>query len=507
MSTSEVDLLLSGARVIDPETGLDGVRNVAISAGSIHSVRPLCDLPPEAQQTLDLSGLVLAPGFIDLHSHSQTVNGLRLQALDGVTTALELEAGVLPVAETYDNAAQQGRPINYGYSANWLLARIAETDGLEPEVGGNIRFGAASIGLAESRGLTAWRGPTCAEPVERIVQRLTAGVEQGAIGFGVLAGYAPDSGRVEMLKVARRAAALGVPLFVHGRHTSDDDPHSGVEGVLELIGLAAATGAQMHLCHINSTYAPQAELVLDAIATAQAAGVKITTEAYPYHASSTSIGAVFLDPDRMRAKGRAPSSIRYLKTGERVASYERLAQLRAENPGGQAIIDYLDPAIPEHMDRLHRMITFPGTVVASDASIVQLEGRRTGEDLETRWPLPENALCHPRTAGCFSRAVGHISRELGLFSLPEVIRRCTYLPAAILETSVPAMSRKGRVQEGCDADLTIFDPETIIDQATFDRLAPSAGIHHVLVGGEFIVRDGDLDTTALPGQAVRHGTS
>lgn len=502
LSNDSMDLLLTNARVIDPESHIDGLRHVAVNSGTIVSVDMLSSELPRAAEHIDLAGKVLAPGFIDLHSHSQTVNGLRFQALDGVTTALDLEAGVLPVAATYAEAQAQGRPINFGYASNWLAARVSEVEGITLEPNGNVKNGSASV-LAAKKGLEDWKYPTDPSTVGRILDRISEGVHEGGIGIGVLLGYSPDSGRVEMLRLARRASELGVPLFVHGRYTEADDPLSGVEGVLELIALGSSTGAHIHLCHINSTYSLNADLVLDALTQAQQSGVKITTEAYPYHASSTAIGAPFLAPEQMRSRGKLASSIRYLKTGERVADYERLAQLRFEDPAGIVIKDYLDPDDPEQMGWLHQMVTFPGTVVASDAMLLQIEGRRTGVDLETQWPVPEAAFVHPRTAGTFTRTLGHISRELGLMSLNEAVARCSYLPATILESLVPAMRKKGRVRAQCDADLTIFDPEMVKDCASFEQLAPAQGIEHVLVGGEFVVRDGKLQTAALPGRAIR----
>ncbi|GAB3711460.1 amidohydrolase family protein [Nocardiopsis nanhaiensis] len=500
--TGSVDLLLTNARVVDPESGVDGLRHVAVDAGRIVGVDAADSGLRPAAQRVDLSGLVLAPGFIDLHSHSQTVNGLRFQALDGVTTALDLEAGVLPVAATYAEAEAQGRPINYGYASNWLAARVSEIEGITLEPNGNVKNGSASV-LAAKEGLEDWRYPADARTVGRILDRVSEGVHEGGIGIGVLVGYSPDSGRVEMLRLARLASELGVPLFVHGRYTEADDPLSGVEGLLELIALAAATDAHVHLCHINSTYAVNADMVLDALTQAQRRGVRITTEAYPYHASSTAIGAPFLSPEQMRSRGKPASRIRYLKTGERVADYQRLAQLRAEDPAGTVIKDYLDPEDPEQMGWLHRMVAFPGTVVASDAMLLQIEGRRTGADLETQWPVPEAAFAHPRTAGTFTRTIGHICRELGLMSLNEAIARCSYLPATILESFVPAMRHKGRVRTGCDADLTVLDPATVTDRATFEQLAPAQGIEYVLVGGEFVVYEGELQSTALPGRPIR----
>lgn len=503
-STDPVDLLFTNARVIDPESGVDGLRHVAVEGGKIVGVDAAESEPRPAISSVDLGGLVLSPGFIDLHSHSQTVNGLRFQALDGVTTALDLEAGTLPVAATYKEAEEQGRPINFGYAANWLAARVSEIEDIELEPNGNVKNGSASV-LAAKEGLDNWRYPADPATVDRILDRVAAGVEEGGVGIGVLVGYAPDSGRVEMFRLARLAGELGVPLFVHGRYTEADDPLAGIEGLLELIALATATDAHVHLCHINSTYSLNADLVIDALSQAQSRGVRITTEAYPYHASSTAIGAPFLSPEQMRSRGKPASRIRYLKTGERVADYERLAQLRSEDPAGTVIKDYLDPEDPEQMRWLHQMVTFPGTVVASDAMLLQVEGRRTGEDLETRWPVPEEAFAHPRTAGTFTRTFGHICRELGLMSLNEAVARCSYLPATILESFVPSMRWKGKIQVGCDADLTIFDPNTIEDRASFEQLAPATGIEHVVVGGEFVVRHGELQTTVMPGRPIRSG--
>lgn len=493
-----VQLLLTNARVIDPESGLDARRNVGIGEGTITYVGT--DIPP-AGRTVDVGGHVVAPGFIDLHSHAQTVNGLRLQALDGVTTSLDLEAGAMPVAAAYEAAVAEGRPINFGYSTNWLRTRVSELDGADlDQPGARLENG---IGMAAQQATDHWANPAEPVQVDWLLRRLEQGIREGGIGIGVLAGYAPNSGRKEMLRMGRLAAGLNVPLFVHGRYAGTEDPQSGVEGALELIAVAAATGCAVHMCHINSTYARSIDLIGDAVRNAQDLGIRITTEAYPYTSSSTSIGAAFLAPEELGRRNVKPESIRYLKTGERVADERRLAELRAEDPGGTVVLDYLDPNNPDELGMLHTCVTFPDAAVASDAMLLQVEGRKAGDDIENGWPLPAGAFAHPRSAGCFSRVIGHIARDLGLMSLHDALRRCTLVPATILADAVPAMRRKGRVQVGCDADLTVFDPDRILDQATFEEIRPSTGIDHVIVGGEFVVRGGELLPEAMPGKPVR----
>lgn len=483
------ELAFTGARVIDPESGLDGVRTVGVRAGRIVAVSAG---PVPARTTVDVSGLVLAPGFIDLHSHAQSVTGHRLQALDGVTTTLDLEAGALPLAETYDRAAQAGRPLNYGFSASWVLARMRLFDGVDPH-------GALSA-FSANQDRPNWRRPVGERDVDRLLDLIGEQVADGAVGIGVLVGYAPDTGRMEYLRLARLAATLGVPTFTHARFKSTVEPGTAVEGMLEVISAAASTGAHMHICHLNSTSDRMIDDVAAAIEQARGHGVRVTTEAYPYGASSTVIGAPFFDPDYMRRVGSPADSLTYLPTGERVADFERLAELRRLDPGGLAIHDYLDESDDADRATLLRSLLLADTAIASDAMPMV---DATTPDPGEAWPVSPDARVHPRSAGCFSRTFRWLVRELGVLSLNEAVRRCSLLPAQILADAAPAMADKGRVQVGKDADLVVFDPATVADQATYTRLAPSTGIRHVLVNGEFVVRDGELDPDARPGRPIR----
>jgi hypothetical protein len=243
--------------------------------------------------------------------------------------------------------------------------------------------------------------------------------------------------------------------------------------------------------------------VLDLVERARRAGAAVTTEAYPYGAGMTGIGAAFLAPELLHRRGLTPRSIGHLVSGRRMADAEELRRLREQDPGALAFVHQVDETDPAAFGLVQRALTFPDAAVASDAIAPQW---RSGPPDPLRWPLPPEVVTHPRTAGTFARTLRLLVREQGLLSLPEVVRRCTLVPAQVVQSAAPSMRRKGRLQPGSDADVTVFDPATVTDRATYtDTTRTSAGIRHVLVGGRFVVRDGVLDTGALPGQPVRGG--
>jgi hypothetical protein len=346
----------------------------------------------------------------------------------------------------------------------------------------------------------AWQQAASGPQLVRILDQIANDVAAGAIGIGVIVGYAPGVDPAEYLAVAQLAASAGVPTFTHSRDIVELAPEALVDGAEELVRAAGTTGAHMHYCHINSASARHIDRVLAVVARCQSEGASVTTEAYPYGSGSTVIGAAFLAPERIHERFRGPNAITYLPTGERVADEARLRELRETDPGGMVIAEFLSEADPNDLAVLRRSLTFPDAIVASDAMPPLWTGNARPNVVA--WPLPPEVVTHPRTAGTFARAL-RLWREEGT-PLIEAIRRATLLPASVLETAVPAMRKKGRVQTGADADLVVFDPERITDQATYtSSTRPSAGVTHVLVDGMFVVRDGALVEDAFPGRPIR----
>jgi cytosine/adenosine deaminase-related metal-dependent hydrolase len=486
------DLVLRNGRAIDPESGLDALADVGITGRTVSKVA--VGIPDDGSPSVDIRGMVIAPGFIDLHSHASSIAGQRLQACDGVTTALDLEAGESPLTAAYARAISEGRPINYGFSASWALSRMAQI--------GGIRLDGRQV-FRQHIGVAAWQRPAGPAEVSKVLEAICADLDRGGIGIGVLLGYAPRIDPAEYLAVARLAAERGVPVFTHTRALAELAPDLPIDGAEELTRAAETTGAHMHYCHINSTSRRFLERVYGEVNRASTAGATVTTEAYPYGAGATGIGATFLDPANLDRIGIKTTDITYVPTGERVRDAARLAELRATDPGGLAIHDFLDEDDPADRALMLLPLRTAGTMVASDAMPLEWLGP---EPDPRAWPLPDHGVTHPRTAGTFARAVRLLTRELG-YPVTEAIRRCSLLPAKVLEASVPAMRAKGRLRQGSDADLVVFDPDVISERSTYRASTrQSAGIHHVLVNGSFVVRDGHVIQDAYPGQPLYAST-
>jgi len=487
-SAVEHPLVIRGGRVVDPARGFDGPADVALEDSRVVAVGPGL----RGRTVLDATGCVVAPGFIDLHSHAQTVVGNWLQAFDGVTTALELEAGAGPIERVYAQTAAVGRPLNYGYSASWAIARI------EALTGPRVDRGPRSV-LARMNDPTWQREATSSEE-DRIIGLLETELGAGALGIGVLLGYAPGTGTGEYLRVARLAASRRVPTYTHSRALVGGGPRPDrPDGAQELVRAAGETGAHMHYCHVNSTSGRAIDRVLALVDRVRREGATVTTEAYPYGAGMTGIGAAFLAPERLAAVGLRPTDIVHLPANQRVRDAEELRRIRAADPGRLCIIHLLDETNPADVKVMRASLIHADTMVASDA--MPLSG--PGAAGPPAWPLLPGAITHPRSAGTFGRAYRLLVGESAV-SLAEFIRRASVLPAQVLEAATRGTARKGTLAVGADADVVVFDPAAFRDRATYEASTQTtAGARHLVVAGTPVIRDGALLVDARPGRPVR----
>jgi dihydroorotase len=457
VSASAYDIVIANGRVMDPESGLDAVRNVGITAGKIRaiSVETL-----KGKTVLDGKGLVVAPGFIDLHEHAQEPRNYQFQAHDGVTTSLELEVGTDDVDGWYAKRESKSL-INFGVSAGHIPVRMK----VMHDPGNFLPTGDA-----------AHREATPQEIVE-IKNQIHHGLQRGALAVGMGINYTTAASHDEIVEVFRVASAENASVHVHLRHAGLKEPTTGLVGIEEVIAAAAATGAPLHVVHITSMGLKNTPQLIAMVRGAQNHGLDVTTECYPYTAGSTNLESAIFDPGWQERQGITYKDIQWSKTGERLTA-ETFERYRKE--GGLVVIF----SIPE--EAVRAAIADPVVMIASDGVPV------TGPKV------------HPRGQGTFSRVLGHYVREEKTVDLMTALRKMTLLPAQRLEKRAPTFKDKGRIREGADADITVFDPQHIIDKATFEEpLQYSAGIQFVLVNGVPVLSNGDLVEGVFPGLPAR----
>jgi N-acyl-D-aspartate/D-glutamate deacylase len=446
----QYDIVLANGRVMDPESNLDAVRNVGIRGGKIAAVT---DSSLEGGVVVDVRGLVVTAGFIDLHSHGQTPENYGFKARDGVTTALELEVGVNPVSVWY--AAREGRAlINFGATSGHIPARMA----VMHDTGQLLPRDAAVNNTATP------------EERKRIHELVRQGLDEGALGIGMGIAYVPKATREEILELFQLAAQRRVPIYAHMRNAGPLEP-GAIDAIQEVLADAAATGAALHIVHITSMGLRETPVLLSMIEGARRRGLDITTEAYPYTAAMTDLSSAVFDQGwQQHLGGINYGDLQWAATGERLNAD---TFVRYRKQGGMVVIH----SIPEEIVRL--AVANPLVMIASDGVL-------------------ESGKGHPRGAGTYARVLGRYVREHAV-ELMDALRKMSLMPAERL-----GIQSKGRLQVGADADITVFDPARVIDRATFDNPAQySDGIPHVLVNGVFVVRNGELQKGAAPGRALR----
>lgn len=456
-SAKEVyDVVILNGHVMDPESGLDAVRNLGVSGATIKAIT-VGRL--SGHTVIDAKGLIVSPGFIDLHQHGQNEENYSFKVMDGVTTALELEVGTGDVDRWY--ADRDGKTaINYGVSVGHLAARMAAMH--DP------------VEFVPTRD-AARRAATDAEIAE-MKAHLERGLRRGAVAVGFGIQYVPQASHWEILEMFRVAAQFGASCHVHLRNAGLREPASSTQALEEVIAASAITGAPLHVVHIQSTGGKATPKLLQMIAEARSRKLDVTTECYPYVAGMTDIKSAIFNEGWQDVFGIDYGDLQWAATGERLTkeSFERYRKV-----GGMVAMFSMTEEIVE------TALKSPLTMIASDGILGNGKG-------------------HPRTAGTYTRVLGRYVRERGALTLMDALRKMTLMPARRLERRVPSMRKKGRIRVGTDADLVVFDAQRVIDKSTYDEPAKYAeGIKSVMVNGAIVVKDGQLQPGVYPGRAVR----
>lgn len=447
------DLVVRGGRVMDPASGFDATADVGVDGHTVTAIRTRSGEPLLGRIDIDATGLVVAPGFVDILSYDPNPVGSWLKIADGVTTNLGMHGINADPEPWLGRWSAEGSPVHFGgaFDDPWARARL---------------------GIAPHQAASA-------DQVRQLAGQAEAALAAGWLGIDVEPEYTPGIDAAEIDALGRVAAAAGVPLFFHGRHSDVEPPGTNAETLAEIVGTAHRTGAAVHVEHIVSTGGTfSMEQSLQTLEEARDDGVDVTACAYPYDSWAAYLASPRFAPgwqDRFRIDF---DDLR-LPGGEQLTA-RSFKRYRAENR--LAVAD----AIPE--EDVRRALAHPLVMIGSD-SIIE--------------PGAEN---HPRGAGTFARVLGRYVREEGVLSLMEALAKMAWDPVARLERGAPALRRKGRLQIGADADVTVFNPSTVIDQATVeDPARPSTGVEWVLVAGRVVKSPAGVNRNELPGQPVRRG--
>ncbi|TDQ19019.1 N-acyl-D-glutamate deacylase/dihydroorotase [Algoriphagus boseongensis] len=480
----EFDIVILNGRVMDPETNFDGIRNVGIKDGIISLIT---EDEIKGKETIDATGQVVAPGFIDGHQHCIEPYMYNLMLRDGRTTIMDLEVGAYgPKLDEWYKRHEGNTPLNYGVAVAHELARAAVLDGF------NEWEFLYTMDALKTRVKDGWsKTRPNLEQGNEILAQIDEGLRQGGIGIGSTVGYMREGVSTrEIYELQKLAGAYGRQIGMHFRGTPGDDV-AEVNGIQEMLANAAALGAPAIAIHFNN---PGYNLVHELLVKMRERGFNVWGEIYPYAAGSTALNAVFLEPDVwIKSLGnKYEETVQDVATGEWYTQESREEMLKKEPT--RAVIVYKMPK-----EAIVDWLKMPGVAIGSDGMpLIPFTG------LTRNTPYEDLPNVHPRSSGAFAKTL-RFGQDNNI-PLMQLVSMTSYNYAKPLgDMGLKAMQVRGRMQEGMVADITIFSPENVKDNATYEKgTTPSTGIPYVLVNGVIVVKDSKvMPDTVNPGQPIR----
>ncbi len=450
----EFDIIIKGGDIYNPSTEhqLKGY-NLGIKDGKIKRITKQNIV---GKEVIDATNLVVSPGFIDLISYDPNDVGIKFKILDGVTSNLAMHGGTEDAKTWYNRWEKRGLPVNFG--ASTFITRLRW-----PIVG----YGVDATMTKES-------------DIKKLVDSARKNIEEGALGISFSLEYIPGIQKQEVIPLLKLAKEYNAPTFYHLRYSDTSEPGKQLEGVQEVLDYGRETGAAIHIMHINSTGGTyEMEKALKMVHDAIDEGIDVTTCIYPYDYWATYIDSARFRPGWQERFRITYSDLQVGGTDERLteetfnyyrANTHKLVAAHGSMPEEEIIMTLQEPIV----------------MIGSDTIIE---------------PSLNN---HPRGAGTYGRLFGKYVREDKVLTMMEAIKKASYLPAKRMEGIAPLMKAKGRIEVGADADITIFNPDTIIDKSTVkDPGTPSEGIEYVIVNGVIIKNKTGIIRNVNPGKAIK----
>ena len=492
------DVVINNGRVMDPETNFDGVRNVGVKDGKIVVITKDAI---KGKQVIDAKNHVVAPGFIEGHQHATDPFSRKVNLRDGLTTQMDFEAGAGDIAKWYADSEGKTQS-NYGMVVLATLARVSILDGPEVAALGNDMGGlfAHTVGAAAKKAQKEGRKPGWSstlpnkEEMTQIMSYVDEGLRQGALGVGIPVGYMTKGvSQYELYKYQELASKYNRISNGHVRFAGVRPPTQGQLGVQEMLANAMVLDAPFMAVHLNSVmdWEYTIPMVNDA---REKRGAKVWGEVYPYTAGSTIASTDVLTESSMAQMGITYSDVANLDgTRWDKAMYE---DVRKNDPG-RAVVIYTNPE-----EAVAKWMAMPGVVVVSDGMAIQDEN---GEYYP--WDASyEGKSVHPRTAGTRAKVLRMVREDKNM-PLMEAISKMSYLHAKYFDEfgGISQFKTKGRMQEGMDADIVVFNPDTVRDNSTYEPgmgAIPTTGMPYVLVNGTVVVKDSVVQKV-FPGKPIR----